>query len=177
MKTYSVKQISEMLETNPETVRRWIRDHELKAVQLSKKTGNVITEEELQKFVKSKPKYQPKFLAGSLGIAGLTGLTGSIGMGAVVGGIIASALLGYCGEKKKTDVTIKADDLKEYLNKTIKKLESQNAKKQALLRKTEMEIETLNRKIDQYRYLLRHEDLLRGTLETVISEKEDALDE
>lgn len=26
MKTYTVKEISEMLNTNPETVRRWIRD-------------------------------------------------------------------------------------------------------------------------------------------------------
>ena len=44
MKTYSVKQIAEMLGTNPETVRRWIRGDKMKAVQVSRKGGNVITE-------------------------------------------------------------------------------------------------------------------------------------
>lgn len=37
MKTYSVKEIAEMLNTNPETVRRWIRDKKLDATIESKK--------------------------------------------------------------------------------------------------------------------------------------------
>ena len=31
MKTYSVKEIADLLNTNPETVRRWIRDKKLEA--------------------------------------------------------------------------------------------------------------------------------------------------
>ena len=42
MKTYNVQQISEALDVNPETVRRWIRSRKLKASQESKKEGNVI---------------------------------------------------------------------------------------------------------------------------------------
>ena len=37
MKTYSVKEIAEMLNANPETVRRWIRDKKLDATIESKK--------------------------------------------------------------------------------------------------------------------------------------------
>lgn len=65
MKTYSVKQIAEMLSTNPETVRRWIRDDKLKAVQVSRKDGNLVTEAELERFLKATPKYFSKFSAGA----------------------------------------------------------------------------------------------------------------
>lgn len=37
MSEYNVKQISEMLNINPETVRRWIRNGKLDAKQASKK--------------------------------------------------------------------------------------------------------------------------------------------
>ena len=35
MDTYSVKEIADMLNTNPETVRRWIRSGKLEAIQES----------------------------------------------------------------------------------------------------------------------------------------------
>lgn len=57
MKTYSVKQVADLLGTKPETVRRWIREKKLCATQKSKKEGNVITEKDLFKFVESAPKY------------------------------------------------------------------------------------------------------------------------
>lgn len=37
MKSYNVKEIAEMLNTNPETVRRWIRDKKLDATIVSKR--------------------------------------------------------------------------------------------------------------------------------------------
>ena len=37
MDTYSVKEIADMLNTNPETVRRWIRSGKLEAIQESRK--------------------------------------------------------------------------------------------------------------------------------------------
>lgn len=81
MKTYSVKQIAHMLDTNPETVRRWIRDDKLKAVQVSRKDGNIVTEDELQRFLKATPKYLPKFTANAVAVSpamGIATLAGGI---------------------------------------------------------------------------------------------------
>ena len=55
--TYSVKEIAEMLNTNPETVRRWIRSGKLEAIQESRKGGNVVTKQMLDAFLKTSPKY------------------------------------------------------------------------------------------------------------------------
>ena len=68
MKSYNVKQISELLKTNPETVRRWIRSGKLEAVQSSKKEGNIISEKALLQFLKSMPKYSG-LAAGALAAA------------------------------------------------------------------------------------------------------------
>ena len=46
-----------MLNVDPETVRRWIRSGKLKSIQQPKKLGNVITEEMLDSFIQSAPKY------------------------------------------------------------------------------------------------------------------------
>lgn len=58
MKTYSVKDIAELLHVSEETVRRWIRYGELKAEQPSKKQGNIVNECDLFGFVSDKPKYK-----------------------------------------------------------------------------------------------------------------------
>lgn len=57
MRTYSVKEIANLLGTNPETVRRWIRNKKLHAIQESRKDGNTVTEDELNKILKKTPKY------------------------------------------------------------------------------------------------------------------------
>lgn len=57
MKTYSVKEIADLLNTNPETVRRWIRDKKLEATIESKKGGHMVYESALYTFLKSSPKY------------------------------------------------------------------------------------------------------------------------
>lgn len=57
MDTYSVKEIADMLNTNPETVRRWIRSGKLEAIQESRKGGNVVTKAMLDAFLKNSPKY------------------------------------------------------------------------------------------------------------------------
>ena len=57
MKTYSVKDIADMLNTNPETVRRWIRAGKLKADQTSRKDGNMVREDDLYKYLRSTTKY------------------------------------------------------------------------------------------------------------------------
>lgn len=80
MKTYTVKEIAELLGTNPETVRRWIRDGKLQAVTNSKKKGEnkVILEGALNAFLKTSPKYAATLAAPftlgvtALGVLGVT---------------------------------------------------------------------------------------------------------
>ena len=58
MKSYSVKEIAKLLQTNPETVRRWIRKGKLEATRgSSRKEGSSVSSEALQKFLKETPKY------------------------------------------------------------------------------------------------------------------------
>ena len=72
MDTYSVKEIADMLNTNPETVRRWIRSGKLEAIQESRKGGNVVTKSMLDAFLKTSPKYAG--IAGGL-LASPVGIT------------------------------------------------------------------------------------------------------
>ena len=168
MKTYSVKQIAEMLGTNPETVRRWIRDNKLKAVQVSRKDGNIITEAELERFVKATPKYFSKLTAG----LGLAAASPVLGIGALAGGIVASALLGYFEGKNSVDIRVRPDDFKEYLQKNINKLKETVLQKQALIHQTEAEINEISKQIKQYTYLLENEDLLIDTLDKATTSME-----
>lgn len=82
MKSYSVKEIADMLHTNPETVRRWIRSGKLKAVDDSKKKGEnkVILESALDSFLKTSPKYVGA-IVGSL----------AAGPGLIAGGLVGTA--------------------------------------------------------------------------------------
>ena len=168
MKTYSVKQIAEMLGTNPETVRRWIRDDKMKAVQVSRKDGNIVTEAELERFIKATPKYFSKLTAG----VGLAAMSPVVGIGALAGGIVASALLGYFDGKNSVDVRIRPEDFKEYLQKNIAKLNGTILQKQALIHQTESEINEISKQIEQYSYLLENEDLLVETLEKAATNME-----
>ena len=88
MDTYNVKQIADMLNTQPETVRRWIRSGKLYAEKASRKDGHVVTESDLNKFLKSSPKYAS--MAG-----GLIGVAAALTVAAVpVGGGIAATCFG-----------------------------------------------------------------------------------
>ena len=161
MKTYSVKQIAELLSTNPETVRRWIRDNKLKAVQISRKDGNIVTEAELERFLKATPKYLSKLTVG----LGIVAASPAVGISALAGGIVASALLGYFEGKNSVDIRVTQEDFKEYLQESIRKLNGTVLQKQALIRQTQVEIAEISKQIDQYMYLLENEDLLADTLE------------
>ena len=77
-----------MLNTNPETVRRWIRSGKLEAIQESRKGGNVVTKSMLDAFLKTSPKYTG--IATGL-LASPVGLTTATA--AIVGGILAQQLI------------------------------------------------------------------------------------
>lgn len=90
MKNYNVKEIAEMLNTNPETVRRWIRDKKLDATIESKKGGHIVYEAALHEFLKASPKYAA--------VAKASSLAGSMVGAAVlptvmVGGLVAQKLI------------------------------------------------------------------------------------
>jgi excisionase family DNA binding protein len=55
---FSTYEVAEMLEVNPETVRRWIRDGKLQATRDSKKNGFCVEESELKIFLHENPKYK-----------------------------------------------------------------------------------------------------------------------
>ena len=57
---YSVKEISDMLSVNPETVRRWIRNGRLKVSLYSRSSGSIVTENSLNKFLNKNPKYRDR---------------------------------------------------------------------------------------------------------------------
>lgn len=150
MKTYSVKQISDMLDTNPETVRRWIRQGKLESVQISKKDGHVVSETDLQKFLNATPKYTAK-LAG--GLAGMSAVAG----GAVLAGGAIAGVLGLYAEKKMIDIGILPDDLIDFLKQDKLRLQAMILQKEKLISQTEQEILTLKNQIMQYDELLSKE--------------------
>lgn len=111
MANYSVKQIAEMLDTNPETVRRWIRAGRLESSQASKKEGNVVSEDALKTFLERTPKYA----AAAAGVAAASILLPSVpvisaSFAVSVGMSVASALARLERRKEET-----ASDAKENL--------------------------------------------------------------
>ena len=156
MKTYSVKQIAEMLSTNPETVRRWIRDDKLKAVQVSRKDGNVVSEAELERFLRATPKYLSKLAPG----VGLLVANPAVGAGILAGSVVASALLGYFDDKNSVDTRVRSEDFISYLQESILKLNKTISQKQMLIAQTQAEISELSKQIEQFQYFLEHEALL-----------------
>lgn len=60
MKYYNVREIAEMLRTNPETVRRWYRTGQLNANKTTKKDGLWFSREAIDAFLAEHPKYALK---------------------------------------------------------------------------------------------------------------------
>lgn len=157
MNTYSVKQIADMLNTNPETVRRWIRDDKLKAVQSSRKDGNVVTEAELQRFLKATPKYMPRFAA-SLA-AGLSIATPVITIPLLLGTVLGSKFLGKLEDKKKQDIRVSAADVETYLAEAISDQQRAISEKKEAIQKLENELLEDQQQLEQLKYLLSHKEL------------------
>lgn len=148
--TYSVKEIADMLNTNPETVRRWIRSGKLEAIQESRKSGNVVTKSMLNAFLKASPKYA--------GIA--TGLlTSPVGLTtatvAVVGGILAQQLIKN-DEIKNTHVN--TSEIRRLLLSNIQSSKENISKKKKSIRELQEEIEEEQQCIDETEKLIKELD-------------------
>lgn len=147
MKNFTVKEISDMLNTNPETVRRWIRDGRLDAIRKSRKEGNVISELSLAEFLRNTPKYASSAkaaLAGSLAASGIGALTGLsvIAITAIMGMVLS--------EKTSSDeINVSPNNLQKYVMATIKDHEKQLVEKKKELLSLKHEIESEEKQIEE----------------------------
>lgn len=143
MNTYTVKEISSMLHTDPETVRRWIRNGKLKADKKSNKEGLVVTEKMLGAFLKSTPKYAG-LAATSATAAVLTGGT-TIAISAIIGAIAQ----GQYNKKVLEEAKIHPEELLTLLDEEIISANNNISSKKAIIKKTETEITKLEKKIEE----------------------------
>lgn len=151
MKTYNVKQIADMLDTNPETVRRWIRDKKLNAVQVSRKNGNIVTEDELQRFLTATPKYAPRLAASMIAIP-------NVGLPIALATLLYGKIAAYYEEKKELDIGILPEDVVKYLQENIKLHEKNIQRKSRTIKQLEQEIIIEKEELNQLKYLLEHGD-------------------
>lgn len=154
MTTYSVKEIADLLGTSQETVRRWIRDGKLQAVDDTKRKGEnkVILEDALRSFLKTSPKYAG-VIAGTLSVGG--------GVGAAALGLmgVSNALLAI----KKAEVQalsqarIDADSVYAFLATKISeersKLEKMLDEQKELDQKIQIQTDVLNQLVDNLKKL------------------------
>lgn len=144
MKTYSVKEIADMLNTNPETVRRWIRDKKLDASIESKKGGHIVYEAALQEFLRSSPKYAA---IAKTSIAGATVLST-----VVVGGLVAAQKLIDLDQLKKARIS--TQDVVLFLRGEIQKSKDAIKSKEATIHQLQKQIEADQTQISEYQKLI-----------------------
>ena len=158
MKSFTVKEISELLETNPETVRRWIRDGKLLADQSSKKEGNVVSAGAFGAFLESTPKYASKaseniarnemMNPSVLTLSFIAGL--SVG---AVSAILAKMLLDKRNDKEAPAVSF--ENLLRYIKECISDCEkSIEQKKEDISRLTES-LNNDQRELENYKAVLK----------------------
>lgn len=156
MKEYNVKQIAEMLNTNPETVRRWIRSGKLEANQSSKKSGNIISEQSLENFVRNTPKY-----------AGLLSSIASFSVAATAFGLplafsLPLQVANLVVQLKNLDnpsENYTADQISSILKEEIQRAEKSLSKKADLVKQLQSEIDAEKKRIDELVYALNNIDL------------------
>lgn len=152
MKTYSVKDIADMLQTNPETVRRWIRNGKLKADQASRKDGNVVREDDLYKYLRSTSRYAAT--ATSLAADNpFLALTTAVGAG-ILGAIVTSLL--KKSPQERGNVSILSDDVEQKLKKNIAESEEMIERKKAAIAELQAEIHKEQQQIEDYETALEH---------------------
>lgn len=148
MKEYSVQQISEMLKTNPETVRRWIRAGKLSAVQGSRKSGNLVSEDSLKKFMKASPKYA--------GLVASLFAPVPISLPLALGGLMGSVMTAIYGQKKES---ITPAYIENFLKKEIERYEKSISQKKKTIEQLQAELSTDEQQLESYKYALDNLDL------------------
>lgn len=150
VKTYNVKQIADMLNTQPETVRRWIRSGKLYAEKTSRKEGNVVKESDLNNFLKSSPKYAS--LAG--GFVGAAAVMMPAAAVPVVGGIAAGYLAASKKAKKIGDESFSKEDVTRYLQAEIERRNQSINQKLSVIEQLQREITNDQQQIIECNFVL-----------------------
>ena len=150
MDTYSVKEIADMLNTNPETVRRWIRSGKLEAIQESRKGGNVVTKSMLDAFLKTSPKYAG--IATGL-LASPVGLTTATA--AIVGGILAQQLI---KNDEIKNAHVNTSEIRKLLLGNIQSSKEIIARKKKSIKHLQEEIDEEQQRINEAERLIRELD-------------------
>ena len=159
MKTYNVREISELLDTNQETVRRWIRSGKLEAEKESRKTGNVVSEEALYRFLKSTTKYAG--IAAGMAIANpIVGIPSVVG--AVSAGFVSSLIN---SDKRKKSAAISRSDVENFLEIEIRKCKKQINAKQDTINQLKEELLMEQNKLEEYEFALNQLNELNDSLE------------
>lgn len=143
MNTYTVKEVSEMLNTNPETVRRWIRDKKLDATIESKKGGHIINEVALRAFLKSSPKYAATASASLIGATLLPTV--------LVGSLIAQKLIDAEQLKK---AQISTQDVISFLRSEIQKCKDAIKSKESTIQQLQKQIKDDETQIAEFQKLI-----------------------
>ena len=147
MKSYSVFDIASMMGKNPETVRRWIRSGKLKAVQSSRKDGNVVLEDDLYRFLRSSAKYS--------GLAtGMVAANSMLALTAVVAGLVGSVVANKATGQKEMEIL--SEDVRKTLNEKISESEAIIGKKRDAIADLQAEIEAQQKQIEDYQIALAH---------------------
>ena len=147
MKDYNVQQVSDLLKANPETVRRWIRSGKLKAVQDSRKGGNIISEEALKKFMRETPKYA--------GLVATVFAPVAVALSIAVGSLMGSIMSAIYGQKQK----VSSDDIAKYLRTEIDRYEKSVVQKKKTIEQLQAEVISDEKQIESYKYALQNIDL------------------
>ena len=147
MKTYSVKEIAEMLNTNPETVRRWIRDKKLDATIESKKGGHMISEPAFRAFLQTSPKYA-SIVAETLGRAAIIP---TVIPAAIVGKLIARKLINSEQLKK---AHISNNDMVRFLEGEANNCLEAIKTKESTIHQLEKQIEDDKKQLAEYQKLI-----------------------
>lgn len=147
MKTYSVKEIAEMLNTNPETVRRWIRDKKLDATIESKKGGHIVYEAALHEFLKSSPKYAAAAKASLAGAVVGAAILPTV----MVGGLVAQKLIDAEQMKK---ARISSKDVINFLRGEIQRYTEAIKAKEDTIHQLQKQIEADQSQITEFQKLI-----------------------
>ena len=155
MKGYTVNQVAQILKTNPETVRRWIRTGKLQATQNSKKDGNIISEQALVRFLEAKPKYATiaKTIATTLPVAATSATMFPVFLGALTTALIASLSM------STTKKVVTSEYIRNYLKKEIKALEKEIANKRQIIIQLQEEVEKNEHRLNGLTSILENGDL------------------
>lgn len=149
MADYNVKQISELLDVDSETVRRWIRTNKLKGTKSSKKAGFVVSEAELKRFLNNVPKYSG--IAAGLMVTALPGVGFPIAAGALFGSLIRSII-----NNGNNEITVTSNDIINYIKKEVEKESATILQKKSAIQQLELEIKEKQKHVEELQYLLEN---------------------